>query len=608
MLTFNFINRKYMKRRNIKIIACCSIAVLAIVGSCSKNYLDKPTLGTLDPSILASSDGVNGLLVGAYSLLDGEGSTGASDGTGSGASNWIYGGIAADDAYKGSDNSDFNDALAPETWTTTSASGIVFQKWGVTWTGIQRSNEVLRILPKAKDLSAAQVTEITAEVRFLRGFYHLEAKKMWNQIPYIDETVVVGTSTPIDNTIDAWPKIEADLQFAVANLNATQPQPGRINKWGAMAFLAKAYMFEHKYTDAKPLLANLIANGVTASGAKYALVPHYGSNFNAQQKNSSESVFAAQMSVQDGSSVAWGGEPNGNFGDILNFPYNGGPGGCCGFYNPSQDLANAYKTDANGLPLLDTWFQGLNVSRPTGPTYVGNLDPRIDITIGRPGIPYLDWGPHPGDSWIRNPQSDGHFSPKKNVFALAQKGSSTDAGSAYWAPTELTSNNVNLIRYADILLWAAECEIQTSGSGETARGYVNQIRTRASDPTGWVYKGSAFDAPTYTYTTQTTPADTYNIGLYPAGSFSDPVYAMKAIVFERRLELAMEGHRFFDLVRWGTADPVLNAYAPREGLLLTYKAGTKFTKGKNEYYPIPQTEIDNLNTNKLNKMVQNPGY
>ncbi len=594
-----------MKRINFKIIIACSFAALIVVVSCKKDFLLKPTLGTLDPSIIASTDGVNGLLIGAYALLDGEGASG--DGTGSGASNWIYGGIASDDAYKGSDNSDFNDALAPEIWTITAASGIIQSRWNVLYAGVQRSNEVLRILPLAKDISPANAKIVTAEARFLRGFYHLEAKKIWNNIPYIDETVTVNSAPPIDNTKDAWPMIEADLQFAVDNLPELQPQPGRVNKWAAMAYQAKAFMYEHKYSAAKPLLASIITSGKTPGGVKYALMPHYASNFNAAQKNSSESIFAAQMSVQDGSSTSWGGTPNGNFGDILNFPYNGGPGGCCGFYNPSQDLANAYKTDANGLPLLDGWFNGPGVSRPTG-AYAGNLDPRIDITIGRPGIPYLDWGAHPGDSWIRNPQSDGHFSPKKNVFAASQKNQYTDAGSAYWAPTELTSNNVNLLRYSDVLLWAAECELQAGGNPETARGYVNQIRSRAADPTGWVYKGSDFDPASYTYKTQTTPADTYKIGLYPAGAFADPVYAAKAIMFERRLELAMEGQRFFDLVRWGVADVVLNQYAPREGVLVAYKAGTSFTKGKSEYYPLPLSELDLINKDPKNKLVQNPGY
>ena len=363
--------------------------------------------------------------------------------------------------------------------------------------------------------------------------------------------------------------------FAADNLPETFSEVGRANKWAAKAYLAKAYIFEQKYTEAYPILQDIIANGKTTGGAKLSLTTHYYSNFNPAQKNSSESVFAAQTSVQDGSSVDWGGSPNGNYGDILNFPYNGGPGACCGFYNPSQDLANAYKTDANGLPLLDeSYAMGLKVSDVTTP-YVGTLDPRIDWAIGRPGIPYLDWGPHPGDAWIRNVINDGHFSPKKNVYALSQKAAYTDVGSAYWGPTELVANNVNLLRYSDVLLWAAECAAQANDI-PTAMGYVNMVRTRAADPDGWVYKFANYDAPTatYKYTVDTAsndpggafmpkPAGNYKIGLYTAATFT-AANAEKAIQFERRLELSMEGHRFFDLVRWDIAATTINTYIARE--------------------------------------------
>jgi hypothetical protein len=170
--------------------------------------------------------------------------------------------------------------------------------------------------------------------------------------------------------------------------------------------------------------------------------------------------------------------------------YTGGPGACCGFYNPSQDLANAFKTDANGLPLLDeSYTSGLQVSDQYGTPYTGTLDPRIDWTMGRPGIPYLDWGLHPGEAWIRNPVNDGVLSPIKNVYAAAQKDSHTDVGSAYWGPTELVANNVNIIRFADVLLWAAECAADAGDLG-AAMGYVNQVRSRAMAPAGWVYKSS----------------------------------------------------------------------------------------------------------------------
>jgi hypothetical protein len=266
----------------------------------------------------------------------------------------------------------------------------------------------------------------------------------------------------------------------------------------------------------------------------------------------------------------------------------------------------AYKTDpASGLPLLDNWYTGLVVSDPQTP-YAGTLDPRIDWVMGRKGIPYLDWGPHPGDVWIRNPSADWHFSPKKNVYAKSQTETYTDFGSSYWAPTELTANNVNLIRFADVLLLAAEAEIQV-GSTDKALEYVNMVRARAADPKGWVYKNSDYNAASAMYVTQTTPADNYKIGLYPAGAFASKDYAMKAVMFERRLELAMEGHRFFDLVRWGIAAEVLNPYAQRDGNIIQYKKGSTFTKGKNEYFPIPQTERDLFNQNG-ERLFQNPGY
>ena len=112
--------------------------------------------------------------------------------------------------------------------------------------------------------------------------------------------------------------------------------------------------------------------------------------------------------------------------------------------------------------------------------------------MGRQGIPYLDWGLHPGADWIRNPVNDGLFSPLKNVYAASQKGSFTDVGSAYWGPTELVANNVNIIRYANVLLWAAECAAD-AGDLTAAVGYVNQVRSRAVNPAGWVKKGAPGD-------------------------------------------------------------------------------------------------------------------
>lgn len=603
-----------MKKMKYKVLIPLCLVAAIVITACSKSFLDKPPLGTLNPQIVATPAGVQGILIGAYSLVDGAGASG--DDETSGASNWVFGGVGSDDAYKGSDPSDFNSIASFEDWVSlTPVNASIAPKWNVCYAGIQRCNDVIRTLAITPGLTDEEKNAIAAQARFLRGHYHIELKLVFGNIPYVDENIS-PENTNITNTVDAWPMIEADLQYAMDNLPETWPEAGRANKWAAAAMLAKAYMYEKKYDAAYPLLQNIIANGKTASGAKYALLPHYYSNFNPAQKNSAESVFAAQTSVQDGSSVDWGGDPNGNYGDILNFPYNAGPGACCGFYNPSQDLANAFKTDANGLPMLDSWYTGLNVSAESGASYSGTLDPRIDWTMGRPGIPYLDWGPHPGTDWIRNPVNDGNKSPKKNVYAASQKDQFTDVGSAYWAPTELTANNVNIIRYAQILLWAAECAVN-AGDIPTAMNYVNMVRSRAADPTGWVYKYpkntdgtdklSSYNAPTATYSDQTTPADNYKIGLYTAATFT-AANALKAIQFEERLELGMEGYRHFDLVRWGIAADVINAYIAREKSFRPLKANANFVAGKNEYYPIPQGEIDNLNSDGTQRLVQNPGY
>ena len=591
-----------MKKIKRKFLILSSLATIVVVIACSKKFLDKPPLGTLPPPLMQNEKGVQGLLIGAYSLVDGEGTPG--DGFASGASNWILGGVTGDDAYKGSDPSDVGEAAPMEKWISlTATNSAIPQKWKVLYAGANRCNDVLKTMAVATDITADKELLIEAQARFLRGFYHFELKKVFKNIPYADENLTLDNT---DNTVDAWPKIEADLQFAVTNLpdSWSAGEPGRANVWAAKAMLAKVYMYEGKLDLAYPILTDVIANGKTAKGDKYALNPHFYSNFNPAQKNSPESVFAAQTSVQDNSSVDWGGDPNGNYGDILNFPYTGGPGACCGFYNPSQSLANSYKVDGTtGLPLADP-YSGPAVSAEAGAAYTGTVDPRIDWTMGRPGIPYLDWGIHPGLKWIRNPQNDGNKSPLKNVYAESQKDAYTDVGSAYWGPTELVANNVNIIRFSDVILWAAECEVEANNL-TGALAHVNMIRSRMADhPEAWVKTG-AYDASSAIYTSGAN-ADNYKIGLYT--SFASQDAARQAVRTERQLELAMEGQRFFDLVRWGIAEQTVNAFIEREKAARPLKSDAHFTANKNEYMPIPQSEIDNLNADGTVRLKQNQGY
>jgi len=605
-----------MKRIQNKFIIPGALLLLIVSFSCTHHFLDKAPLGALSQATLSNTQGVKSLLIGAYAMLDGQGGAVSGNQFGNGPDNWVFGSVCADDAYKGSTPSDQGDIVALETWSTaTAGNAYLTVKWQAIYDGAQRSNDVIRTMALSSDITAADHKELMGEARFLRGFFHLQAKLLWANVPYVDEKITAAAGNlNVPNNVDIWPKIEADFQFAVDSLNVTQSEKGRVNKWAAMAFLAKTYMAELQYAKAKVLLDNLLTNGVTTQGVKYGFNPGgYANNFNpdAGAKNSAETVFAVQMSVNDGSGT------NGNYGNVLNFPNDGsGPGGCCGFDNPSINLANAYKTDAGGLPLLDTYNAGNAVSDPTTP-YVGNLDPRLDLVMGRPGIPYLDFGPHPGALWVRD-GTDGYFSPKKNVYALSQKNSLSSTETSFWGPTQIVANNVNLIRYSELLLWAAECEVQI-GDPEVARGYVNLVRNRAANVNTWVYKNSAFDPATYTYKDHTTTAATYVIGIYAPGAFvANKAFAMKAIRFERRLELAEEGQRFFDLQRWNKdtnypldMSAVLNAYQAVEktrASIFSVNQNATFHKGVNEIFPIPQNEMDLENATGTKNLNQNSGY
>ncbi len=557
---------------------------------------------------MANRAGVEALLIGAYSMLDGVDGTGFGQTDGQWTApvdNWVFGGVVADEAHKGSDPGDQPDIVPLMTWSENASNSYVLGKWLTMYDAIQRCNAVLNAMRLATDVTPADTVEITSETRFLRGYYALENKKMFNNgAPWIDESVTYANNNwRVANQVETWPNIEADFSYAMAGLPATQSQGGRANKYAAEAFLAKCYMFEHKYSDALPLLKDLIMNGVTSLGHPYKLI-NFADNFNpALNHLDDEAIFQAQMSVNDGA-----GANNANAGDVLNFPYNGGPGTCCGFNQPSFTLVNTYKTDpVTGLPdpvhYNDVDMkndQGVPSSDSTYVPYGGTVDPRLDWTVGRRGIPYLDWGLFPGAAWIRNQASAGPYEPKKSIYYKSQEHTLTDNSS--WT-SGYTANNFTIIRFADVLLWYAEAHIE-AGTLDSARYFVNLVRARAADPSGWVQ--AITNKPGFNFSGY---AANYKIGLYTT-PWVDPDAARTAVRFERRLELGMEGSRFFDLVRYGTADVELNAYANHERSVSGYTLlnGATFVKGKNEYYPVPQDQIDKSFDKGQATLKQNPGY
>jgi starch-binding outer membrane protein, SusD/RagB family len=580
----------YLKSKKMKKLIFIGVIFLSIISGCSDSFLEvSPKAALLNPA-LQDSKGVNALLVGAYSLLDGWATPeGAYRSYQVGADNWVYGSVASDDAYKGTIAGDQPPISLIEQHNIASDNIYFRGKWRGMYDGIARSNDVLQLLPKVLDMLDADRAQIVAQARFLRGHYHFELKKMFNNVPYIDDVTYNPLnleSTKVPNTEDIWPKIEADLKAAYDVLPVKQAQVGRASKWAAAATLAKAYLFQKKYAEAKTLLLEIVASN------QYKLVDRYHDNFRAATNNNAESIFEIQYSVNDGAS---GGE-NGNIGSTLNYPYGGGGvTTCCGFFQPSQNLVNAFKTDGAGLPLLDTFNdtdvksdQGVDATVAFTPD-PGTFDPRLDWTVGRRGIQYLDWGVHPGKTYVRDQAYGGPYSPKKHVMYRSDVGTNTFAGNP-----RLNANNYRMIRYSHVLLWLAEIEVELNNL-ENARGYVNQIRARAANPDGFVKN------------TDGTPSANYVINQYTT-AWADQALARKAVQFEQRLEFAMEGHRRFDLVRWGIAAQTLNAYYAKEGTKRTYLNNVQFVAGKHEYFPIPLQEILNSQVKGATTLTQNPGY
>lgn len=590
---------------------------MLVITSCSDDFLNVSPQSVVTEDVLATKAGVQQLLVGTYH--DVTGLTIKSGWWSTTGTNWVYGDITSGDAYRGGTN-DANDAVYIEQFIATPSTGYFQEKWNSLYDGVSRSNAVIRSANKATDMTDAEKTLAIAEARFLRAHFHFEAKKMWNNVPYIDENVI---DFKVSNEGDIWPQILADFQFAYENLPEIQNLKGKANKWAAACYIAKCYMFKKDFTSAKSMLDGIIPSsyggtgaGVNSQGKPYALTANYSDNFDAATENNEEQVFQIQFSVNDGSN---GGNENiGESGNTPSFyPLSS-------FYTtwkqPSFNVVNAFKTDDEGLPMLDT-FNVTNMSNDQDvsgfdyeySTYQGTVDPRLDWTAGRRGVPYLDWaspsyfgdnatgyssnpGSDPSVGWINDRTFGGPYTPIKNNYRASQFGVYSD----FYAQGYLLGSAVNysIIRFADVLLWAAECEIEI-GSLERARTLVNYVRERAV--TGQMVEVA------YDYLGNYLPSANYYIGLYNT-AWSGQDVARKAVRFERRLELALEGHRFFDLVRWGIAAEYINDYLNVEKTRLPHLAGASFTAGKHEYFPIPQQEIELSSVNGVPMLKQNPGY
>lgn len=561
-----------------------TLLILGMFGSCNEELEIVPQAVITEEDAIPTEEWIEQLVNATYGILDGN--LDNSDVWRAAASNWVYGELSTDNAYKGSEPGDQPDLNSFETYAAFANSTYLDYKWRAVYEGINRGNIALNTIKnglKEGTVTQEDINVLEGEILFLRAHYHFEAKKIWNMIPYVDETV----TTSIPNVdVDSWSLIEQDFQNAIERLPESRDNPVRASKWTAIAYLAKAHMYQLDFAAAKPLLDDLITNG------PFELNALYQDNFNFRTDNSPESVFAAQFSANDGSTNG----SNGNWGDVLNFPQTSAvASGCCGFFQPSQNLVNAFRTDENGLPLLDTFNdmdvkndRGIASDEPFKPTDQ-NLDPRLDWTVGRRGINFLGWDVHPGSAWIRDPANGGPYLHKKTIYAAEDRGTANATNA--WSQG-VSAQNINIIRYAEVLLWRAEIAAQEGDLG-IALDLVNQIRRRAANSAGFVEAVERItnnNGELVELRGLGIPAANYVIREYP--SFPNQEFAIKAVNFERRIELAMEGHRFFDLVRQERAAEVLNEYLSVEKTKTSHLSSANFTAGQDEYFPLPQSIID----------------
>ncbi len=556
---------------------------MTIATSC-KEFLDFQPQGVLSSDNINSASGAESLITAAYAAI------GNDDMIGPMTSMWVYGSVRSDDSYKGGGGvSDVSDIDFYEHYNLTRPDmGWMHPfTWENFYKAISRANVALRSVNAVTEAEFPLKKTRQAELRFLRGHSHFMLKMLFKNIPYIDETLtndeILTTSNVKLKNDELWNKIAEDFQFAIDNLPVSQSQIGRANKLSAAAYLAKLRLYQayeqdnsHKVTSINKSRLQEVVNltqQVISSG-KYSLQPDFAENFIAETENGPESVFAIQYSINDGTAVGRLSYVTG-----LNYPHGAPQYGCCGFHQPSQNLANAYKTDANGLPQFDT-FNSTDVNFA-----VNTVDPRVDHTIGIDGHPYKYDPTKPfSNSWVRDAGVYGFFHSMKEQ-QLATSSSYHKEG-----PFIGSSKNIDIIRYADVLLMQAEAYIEL-GQPELALPLINQVRKRASESTGRLKK------------TDGTFASKYNIKPYPTTGWTQ-AFARQALRWERRLEFATESPRFFDLVRWGIAAETLNAYLDKEKVRRPFLATAKFTAGRDEYLPIPQREIS------LTKGLyqQNPGF
>ena len=561
-------NSKTMKTTIYQLIF--AVCILGVFTSCD-DMLDTVPQGQFTSEQIDDSS-VEGLVASAYAGLEAH-FYGNNEAFAGPSTNWIFD-VRSDDAYKGGGGTGMEENIhLLEVSEINSDNVSCLNKWQNNYYAISRVHNAMNALHAATGVSNAD--QLMGELKTLRAWYYFDLIRIFNRIPYFIESDDVNTKTNDEFTREEiFSFIKRDLTEAIEVLPAPKSPAGRITRTTAQAIMAKVCAFTGDWEGVRTY-----ADAVISSG-QYRLYDNFGDLSKIAFNNGSESVFALQCSTaNDNAHINWS--------NLLNCTYSDGNlyGTGDDFFYGSQNLVNAFRTDPiNGLPLLDGSFNDVNVTE----NYDGCLDPRVDFTVGRIGFP---WRGHLYTAgWCRAYDVYGEFSNKKAWPA-------PEEALASW-PWGCSSLNFMFIRYADILLLKAEALIElasgtNAATDETlveARALVNQVRQRAANSIDGNYSPQDLDP---------SKAD-YYVGLYPT-DWDGNLYWTKerarlAVRFERRLELALEGNRWFDLVRWGNDYLVntMNTYMTKESAVRNYYSGRSVSANE-IFLPVPLDEIDNSN-------------
>ena len=476
--------------------------------------------------------------------------------------NWVID-LRSDDALKGGDGVTMEAYMHQlEIGNVQSDNDVINFKWRNNYFSISRCNTAIKAILSAGNLSEESRAAYVAEMKTLRAYYYFDMYRLFAKFPYFDETV----ANPSECRADEYTReqiigfIKSDLRDAYKALPDSQTEVGRFNKYVAAAILARVDLFNSDWAEAEENAGYVINSG------KYQLYPNFLDMSKPEYNNQYESVMAVQFSSANSPDQF-------NFNNCLNCTWSEGNlyGNGDDFYLASQDLVNAFRTDINGLPYLDGTQNSESVTKAD---YAGNVDPRLDFTLGRIGMPWRSYTYN--ENWCRNLELYGQYSGKKPY--PSPDSPYVKPGIVPWGASSL---NYIIIRYADVMLMKAEALIEQNKSLDEARDLINLVRAKAARSVD----------PSYTPVDCNPMVANYAVGQYSATAWSQD-YARKAVRHERRVELAMEGLRWFDLLRWGTAVETVNAYYQFEVAFQPYYSSANLSSDE-LYFPIPLNQKDN---------------